>query len=210
MKRAWLWAAGAMALGCSSVVVETSTSSSTGGGGGAAMSSSSSSSSSGNGAGGAIDFTTSSSSGGAPACEGTSVFIDVAGDVSLHFNASCALYGSITWLSGPTPPQPGVPGMMHIFACDGAAPPSPSLLVTATADTWPASATAGYTRLVLSDATYTSESGGVLEVVNMEPTGGVIEGKFAVTLALMSGSGPASINITGAFRVCHGPDSFTV
>ena len=52
---------------------------------------------------------------------------------------------------------------------------------------------------------------GFVDVVNVEPTGGVMGGTFEGTLTpSTSTDGPQVLNIKGKFRVCHGTDYATI
>ena len=60
-----------------------------------------------------------------------------------------------------------------------------------------------------SDYTGASADSATLTVTTFGAYHGVIEGSFSGALAATkAGSGPATLSITGTFRVCRGPDVY--
>jgi len=208
----------ALALGCGSVVIEPGQTSGTtsGGGGATATTTTSSNTVTDTGVGGG--FTTSTGAGGsAPLCDASGLFLDVEGDVPLeHFDGDCFPEGTVLWLAGPNPPPPpktpaGIPGYLTIDACP--VKMAPTLQLGGQSATFPAGLAITSLTFAYADGLYANDptADSLLDVTTFEPTGGVIEGTFTVTVVRQGpGSGPATLKLTGTFRVCHGPDNYTV
>lgn len=201
----------ALAVACTSVVVEPGQSSGTTSGSGGATSSTTTTTTTitGDVGGGFI----SSSSSGGPLCADANLFIDITGDVPFqHVDASCEPSGFLIFGSaGPKPPPPPgppqpLPSGAGIFACGGSQ--AFVINVSASGSVWPGTSTMGSIHYAIDGVEWANGPADdvLLEIDVVDPIGGVMEGSFSGVLAPPPGTTAMPKKVTGKFRVCHAWD----
>ena len=190
------WVLVGLAVGCGPTVIapnETGV-----GAGGGAISSSPTATNSGTGGSGGVVIGPPE-----PACDDPSVFLDVAGDVSVSFDPECVLSGQINHGTSPGLERLEIIGCVIVH--------DRRLRLSAHEPAWPATSNHAQVELLHPAGSYSEAptESGVLDVHTFGSVGGVIEGSFNAALgATDPATVPWSIDVVGKFRVCRGPDVY--
>lgn len=185
--------AAALALGCSSAVVDPND---RGSGGATSSHSTTSGGSGGSGGEGAFAFGPPG-----PACDDPSVFVEITGDVDFNLDAGSRPTG---FIANATQPDSA-----HLTIGSEETAGGNRVSITAAGTTWPGSSNQASIWLAYDGGIYEEApaNSAAIEVTTFEMPGGLVEGSFSATLeATEPVSGPQSIQITGQFRACRAPD----
>lgn len=138
-----------------------------------------------------------------PQCDDPTVFLEIAGDVTLSLDASGVPTGYLDHGGGSGSERLRI----EAWPAEG----DRVITIAAKGVTWPGSTTTASMSFHHAGGDYTGApaESAALTVTTFGAYHGVIEGSFSGALAATkAGSGPATLSITGTFRLCRGPDVY--